>query len=247
MSKRIYMVYLNLDEVSAANDTFSDDIQRGEFLRGFMLGARGGECRFELNSPAGIGYSLGRDCYLKAKALQDKNMVAGKASARSRSINKISNVDSTPVEHLLNDCSNTCSTTVRTTAQPNHVSMYPVNNKSINPESQIEIDNDPKNEDNIFEAEIIKSAKPIPGHFKTRVSILDWVASGHPRISLRNDEKALWQAFLDAWSGDPDWKVPWQEMYDDLLSKLKEPNHMIFSQTAMQWMAQRYEPEVSNG
>lgn len=114
-------------------------------------------------------------------------------------------------------------------------------------ESKIEIDQDPKNEDNIFDAEVIKSAKPIPGQFKARVSILDWVASGHPRITLRNDEKALWQAFLDAWSGDPDWRVPWQEMYNDLVDKLKESNHKIFAQDAITWMSKRYEPEVSNG
>jgi len=53
------MVYLNLDEVSAANDTFSDDKERGEFLRGFMVGARGGECRFNSQSPAGVGFRIG--------------------------------------------------------------------------------------------------------------------------------------------------------------------------------------------
>lgn len=84
---RIFHVRINLDKVSADNDTFSNDQERGEWLRGFLSAARGGLCRFAGGSPGALGHALGAESLRFAQGFSAAQAVKGHKSAEARKCN----------------------------------------------------------------------------------------------------------------------------------------------------------------
>ena len=81
---RIFHVRLNLDDLSSHNDTFGTDAERGEWLRGFLAGARGAPCRFVDGSPGFLGHSLGAESLAHASKYHDQQSAFGAKSAEAR-------------------------------------------------------------------------------------------------------------------------------------------------------------------
>ena len=118
---RIFHVRLNLDDLSSHNDTFGTDAERGEWLRGFLAGARGAPCRFVDGSPGFLGHSLGAESLAHAKEFSAVQSVKGIKSAEARKGNR----GSTVVQPLL--------TTGSTDPQPDlNLSNNPIIHKEIN-------------------------------------------------------------------------------------------------------------------
>jgi hypothetical protein len=122
---RIFHVRLNLDKVSADNDTFSTDQERGEWLRGFLSAARGGCCRFADGSPGSLGHVQGAESLRFAKGFSAAQAVKGQKSAEARK----SNHGSTTVQPRLDQGS--------TVVEPNlNLSNNPIIQESNNPRNE---------------------------------------------------------------------------------------------------------------
>jgi hypothetical protein len=88
---RLYKVQINLDDAAADLDTLSTDSERGEWLRGFLCGARGAANRFTEGTPAWMGHNTGANSYhsavqfsLKQSATANKRWCHGNATAMPR-------------------------------------------------------------------------------------------------------------------------------------------------------------------
>lgn len=81
---RIYHVRINLDAVSADLNTLVDDVERGQWLRGFMAGAAGGANRFVDTSPAYLGWHNGASARGQAEGYHAKQAEHGAKSAKVR-------------------------------------------------------------------------------------------------------------------------------------------------------------------
>lgn len=130
---RIFNVRLNLDDLSSHNDTFGTDAERGEWLRGFLAGARGAPCRFSDASPGFLGHSLGAESLAYAKQFHEQQAVHG---ARSAEVRKAKYGTAQP-ERPSNQPSSDPRTNLRATLEPTpNLSNNPIIHKENNPINQ---------------------------------------------------------------------------------------------------------------
>ena len=132
---RIFSVRVNMDDLSASLDIWPTDQERSAWLRGFLLGARGGHSRWESGTPEADGYTIGRSGHDDSQQWRDKKSDAGKRSAEARrekngssdpraNREHIVNTVHTQQEHIVN--------IVRTACEPNQSTNQPINGEPIN-------------------------------------------------------------------------------------------------------------------
>jgi hypothetical protein len=130
---RIFNVRINLDELSACNDTLANDTERGEWLRGFLGAARGGACRFAAGTPGALGHQFGADVLGSVQELQRKQSEYGAMSAESRRAKLGTAQPKLPSKHLRSTLEGT-STNPRSTLEPSpNQSNNPIIEESNNP------------------------------------------------------------------------------------------------------------------
>ncbi len=116
---------VNLDDVSADNDTLANDQERGEWLRGFLAGARGADCRFSEGSPGSMGHRAGSSSLASAIEYKAKQAQAGSASAAARLAKHGTNDPRTPLERRSEHRSDVPQNADRTPSEP---IQYPISN-----------------------------------------------------------------------------------------------------------------------
>jgi hypothetical protein len=126
---RIYSIRVNLDIIAADLDMWSTDQERSAWLRGFMVGARGADCRWQIPSPEAAGHAVGAAGHADSMAWVRRQSDAGKLSAEKRKVNH----GSTTVQPRFEPEVNHGSTTVRTEGQPNQSTNQPINESTTQP------------------------------------------------------------------------------------------------------------------
>lgn len=103
---RIWRIEINLDETAALLAGLETVEDRGRFLDGFMVGARGFEAISEWPQAKLCGYHVGRKGFEIATIYSDKQSDKGKKSAEAKRLRKV-NHGSTTVNGWLDHCSTT--------------------------------------------------------------------------------------------------------------------------------------------
>lgn len=239
--KRIFHVRLNLDELSAHNDTFATDEERGQWLRGFLVAARGGANRFILGSPAALGYEVGAAALGHAKQFAADQSAKGQASAAARKANHCS----TTVEPRLNQTS--------TTVEPN-VNLS--NNRIIdNPISQKTINQNP-NEEKASKSPLMKK-NPVRDNPPSVQEVAEYVSQmgygidpqefhdhntrggwtyGRAGKSLVQDWRAhvrTAESLRKRWAADRQPKEPWEQLKKEQFDQCPQPDLEYLRQVEM--------------
>lgn len=214
---RIFHVRLNLDELSAHNDTFGTDQERGEWLRGFLTGARGAVSRFTNGSPGALGYELGESALTHAREFSAVQSEKGKLSAKARTFNRRSTVVQPPL------------IPGSTSVQPN---LNLSNNLIIEEENNLTIESvrDPLAQQI---EDIFATDKLIAEKIKSEPMVYSWQdwRRDHPRIGIaRTGEDGDMEAWRDLWKIYG--RVCFDGMYSHVLPGVADGKRIWYAQAA---------------
>ena len=217
---RIFHVRINLDLVSADNDTFSTDQERGEWLRGFLSAARGGQCRFPQGSPGWLGHAQGAAALSFAESFSEAQAAKGKRSAEARKLNH----GSTTVQPRFNHGS--------TTDEP---SLNLSNNRIIEQEKRDEATRASAPKAGITTTPVQEiQDDPIPITTTHKRTFGDFQAM-HPRLHVGQGERDTWEATLATWGWDP-----LHEAYGACVLTLRERNHRVLLSAVTKYIDENF-------
>lgn len=82
----------------------------------------------------------------------------------------------------------------------------------------------------------VLAPQPLPPPTKPKVSFLDWVSFGHPRVNTSGDSSIIWRNLWDQYAPVDNRDEVFGWMYDALIKNLDQPRFKIWPNDAQEWL-----------